>query len=508
MAVSLSRVVGPLAGLGCLVLSALSMSKAEADGKEAKVGPTNIAVIGGGIGGASSAHYLRKLFGDNVSIDMYEPREVGGRLATVKIGDEEFESGGSIIHPKNHYMVKFAEELGLKHRKTFPGHFALYNGQEFVFTESSWSLVTLAKLLWRYGWDCVRLNSLIGRTLTSFENIYTLQDAGNAYSSVEELLFAMGGAKFVNMTQTTTAEGLKEEGFSPRFINELAMAANRENYGQTVDVPFFVGAVSLAGAQPGLWSVEGGNKRVPEELVKSAKVNLIPGEVSKVTFKNSDNRPKFVLQYQLKDPNNNKVLTEQKGYDIVIVATPLKEGMSNITFTDFPTPLPEVKGKFHRTVANFVRGKLNAEYFGISDPKAAPTGIMTINADVMFNSIGKHTPLNISKGYTPVGPESEDAVWKVFSQRPLADSEIAQLFTVVKDSQVVDWLAYPHYASPGHLETFVLHDGLYYVNGIEWAASAMEMSAIGGRNVALLSYNWWYGLGGKVDTGRTTKTEL
>ena len=69
-------------------------------------------MIGGGIGGASSAHYLRKLFGDDVSIDMYESREVGGRLATVKIGDEEFESGGSIIHPKNHYMVKFAEELG------------------------------------------------------------------------------------------------------------------------------------------------------------------------------------------------------------------------------------------------------------------------------------------------------------------------------------------------------------------------------------------------------------
>jgi len=39
------------------------------------------------------------------------------------------------------------------------------------------------------------------------------------------------------------------------------------------------------------------------------------------------------------------------------------------------------------------------------------------------------------------------------------------------------------------LNNFKLHDALYYVNAIEWAASAMEMSAIGGRNVAILAYN-------------------
>lgn len=30
---------------------------------------------------------------------------------------------------------------------------------------------------------------------------------------------------------------------------------------------------------------------------------------------------------------------------------------------------------------------------------------------------------------------------------------------------------------------------MYHVNAIEWVASAMEMSAIGGRNVAILAYN-------------------
>lgn len=51
------------------------------------------------------------------------------------------------------------------------------------------------------------------------------------------------------------------------------------------------------------------------------------------------------------------------------------------------------------------------------------------------------------------------------------------------------WKAYPHYSSSSRHDKFKLDDALYYVNAIEWAASAMEMSAIGGRNVAILAYN-------------------
>lgn len=40
-----------------------------------------------------------------------------------------------------------------------------------------------------------------------------------------------------------------------------------------------------------------------------------------------------------------------------------------------------------------------------------------------------------------------------------------------------------------NLDSFKLHEALYYVNVIEWAASCMEMSAIAGRNVAILAYN-------------------
>ena len=68
--------------------------------------------MGAGIGGTSAAYFLRELFGDNVDLDIFEKGQVGGRLATVKISDHYYNAGGSIIHPKNMYMVNFTEMLG------------------------------------------------------------------------------------------------------------------------------------------------------------------------------------------------------------------------------------------------------------------------------------------------------------------------------------------------------------------------------------------------------------
>lgn len=71
-----------------------------------------LAIIGGGIGGAASSHFLTELFNNNLNIDLYEAKIIGGRLATIKIDGNEFEAGGSIIHPQNKYMRDFVELLG------------------------------------------------------------------------------------------------------------------------------------------------------------------------------------------------------------------------------------------------------------------------------------------------------------------------------------------------------------------------------------------------------------
>lgn len=69
-------------------------------------------MVGAGIGGTAAAFYLRQEFGAGAKIDVYEPGDVGGRLATVKIGDHEYEMGGAVIHPLNLHMKHFIEKLG------------------------------------------------------------------------------------------------------------------------------------------------------------------------------------------------------------------------------------------------------------------------------------------------------------------------------------------------------------------------------------------------------------
>lgn len=76
----------------------------------------DLAVIGGGIGAASTTHFLTELFNNDLKIDLYEANKIGGRLATIKIDDNEYEAGGSIIHQENKYMQEFLHLLGTFNR--------------------------------------------------------------------------------------------------------------------------------------------------------------------------------------------------------------------------------------------------------------------------------------------------------------------------------------------------------------------------------------------------------
>ena len=72
-----------------------------------------VAIIGAGIGGASAAHFARQILGPGAYIQVFErSSRVGGRLATINVDGNVFESGGSIIHPENFYMKTFVRDLG------------------------------------------------------------------------------------------------------------------------------------------------------------------------------------------------------------------------------------------------------------------------------------------------------------------------------------------------------------------------------------------------------------
>lgn len=190
-------------------------------------------------------------------------------------------------------------------------------------------------------------------------------------------------------------------------------------------------------------------------------------------------------------------------YDIVIIATPLHEGKSDITFSGFSPPIPShYPGRYQQTVATMVHGLLNMSYLGTTEPASefTVTDILTTDSKGSFiNSLSAVDPVHISEGYKRP-PASQAKVWKVFSPQPLSQEQLQNIFVSWDSTSETRWLAYPVYRLPYRKNPpFILHDRLYYLNAVEWAASAMEMSAISARNLALLAHHRWHEQADKID---------
>ncbi|KYN10721.1 PREDICTED: prenylcysteine oxidase-like [Trachymyrmex cornetzi] len=436
-----------------------------------------VAIIGGGIGGASASHFLTKLLKESVEIDLYEAKTIGGRLATIKIDKDEVEAGGSIIHSMNMYMQRFVKLLGLEKSPSSDETFGIWNGDEFVFIASNWSIVSLIKLFYRYGFQLYTLKSFVSNMIEDFVKIYDLQDAGQSFANVTALLSAMN-KDFPKLLKTSMKEYLLHKGCTEKMINELVQVATVVNYGQEVDIQSFVGSIAVAGMDGDLWSIKDGNKGVPEHLIyRNKKVNVVPSRVTKI--RNLTNNHD-VSQYEVTYINKGSTDPMTSNYDIVIIAAPLTSDQEfQIEFIGFPGNLM-FPGKYQTTYATFIKANLKPKYFGLQEPL---DGILSCNPNkTTISSVGK---VNSVDGSIRKDPQ----VWKVFSRKPLETSLVHDMFSKIIEKKEIAWKAYPRYSTKMNFDNFKLHDALYHVNAFEWAGSSMEMSAIAGRNVAILAYN-------------------
>ena len=368
------------------------------------------------------------------------------------------------------YVISFAFYEGLKRitDDVSDGPFGIFDGVNWDYRQTGSSLWDTITLFLRYGFEPLKLNWLVDNMLNSFKSIYNIQNEGKAFTSPRDMLAAMGGQEFVQLPQMTLADYLLSKGFSLTFINELAAGAARVNYGQNTTMGGFAGLVSLAGSQSGLWSVLGGNNQVCYGLLKRSGVRVnYNSRVSRIRRISSPGKTVYELT----------IGNATRQFDIVILASPIEK--ANITFVDFPVT-PKPNGIFQQTIATFVEGSLNRSYFHLDGISASefPTDVLTTEG-TFFNSIGKESSVNNTLPSIPV--------YKVFSRDALQASQYESLFN---DSRVMTskvWLAYPHYNPPHVIPSFVLDDQVFYVNAIEWVASAMEMISISARNAALLT---------------------
>ncbi|XP_010876056.2 prenylcysteine oxidase 1 [Esox lucius] len=473
-----------------------------ASGPELRDPPKRIAVIGAGIGGTATAYFLRQEFGAAVKIDVFEPGTVGGRLATQNIGGHEYETGGAVIHPLNLHMKHFLDRLGLSQRTDVPGKMAIFDGKEIIFEESDWFIVNFLRLLWRYGFNFLRMQMWVESVLDKFMRIYQYQQFGYSFTSVEKLLHAMGGDSFLTLSNQTLEEAMLGEGFSQSFLNEVVAPITRVNYGQSVRISGFAGAVALAGADSGLWAVDGGNKKVCSGLLYHSKVDLIQARVTAVSVKQRQSKAGTTASlYEVNYVGDSG--SAHSLYDIVFVATPLHQGKSDVAFSGFSPPIPsQYPGRYLQTVTTLVHGRLNVSYLGTSEKPSAFSVSEVLTTDAkgsVINSLSSIDPVHVPPGYSRP-PASVDKVWKVFSPQPLSQQQLRAMFLSWDSTSEVKWQAYPSYSAPSRAAPpFILHDRLYYLSPVEWAASAMEMSAISARNLALLAHHRWHYQPGRMD---------
>jgi len=454
-----------------------------------------VAIVGAGIGGASTAFFISRDF-PGANITVFEKGRVGGRLATLEVNGREYETGGSIIHPANKLMVDYLDICQLQKKKG-PSEFGTGSGfavhqeiGEIKFQESTYSWINKLKLIWRYGLrSLLKLDFYTKNLLQCFESIYPKLNSGVAYRTVGDLLESMSptskhgesSAEMLELTKVSLWDKLVSGGVGvePLLVQELVTAGVRTNYGQWPDgLHAFVGGVSLAGNEGGLWAVDGGNYKVAECAIHQAGAHLIKATVKEIERKGET----FEVSFE-----NESGELEKNEFDIVVVATPQTEDMPRIK-GDLMSSL-EFPGFYQTTIATVVEGEPDPTALGFSDKTECPSTHFFLSRNLPIASIAKLSPVDYK------GPEDEklSPLYKIFSSRELEKEEISKLFSPVHKITTVDWLAYPHYnvSEDLDLSSFILSPGLFYTNRIEWSASAMEMSAIAAKNVANLVKEYW-----------------
>ncbi|VDP35945.1 unnamed protein product [Schistosoma curassoni] len=172
----------------------------------------NPAVVGGGIGGASSAYFLRKMFGNKVSITLFEKSgRIGGRIKAVPFCGETCESGASAIHSSNHYMTSFANQfkIPLVPLKNADHRLLLFEeGYRPVFSNitDQTTFLTPIHLFWRYGLNLLRAKFYLMARIREFTQLTPLNPPhieaaptnlpmGFISSTVEGMRMAIGQMK-------------------------------------------------------------------------------------------------------------------------------------------------------------------------------------------------------------------------------------------------------------------------------------------------------------------------
>ena len=292
--------------------------------------PPRVAIIGAGIGGAFAAEYLRNETNSMLQIDVYEAAaRIGGRTLDTGEGASSVELGAAMALVQNRYVREAAGTLGLRTELLSEVHgrgagllgIAQGLNKSFLFQESEWSLVTLAKMARRYGLRSLfRLRKQGGDFISRFDRLYAMQDEGRSFQTADDLFAAVGLDTWPKRSCADAMETVI--GRHGRISAELVAGLMHNNYGQPWRQSgalccFTAIAPLAAGGSSAAFRIVGGNAAVARGLFTRARARVhLRQRVSNVTLR-ADGR--YTLGVA---GGTDREVGGSRAYDHVIVAMP------------------------------------------------------------------------------------------------------------------------------------------------------------------------------------------
>eukprot|EP01024_Parvocaulis_polyphysoides_P068087 TRINITY_DN8250_c1_g1_i5.p2 TRINITY_DN8250_c1_g1~~TRINITY_DN8250_c1_g1_i5.p2 ORF type:complete len:471 (-),score=86.62 TRINITY_DN8250_c1_g1_i5:1965-3377(-) len=432
-----------------------------------------VAIIGAGIGGACTAHFLKKLTQNQVEIQVFEKSDrIGGRVWSFEYGGKNFELGAILIYKENKYILDLAKEMGLNVKPysdpADPVMRGFHSGEEFVFQQGEDNKANLQNLIGRYGQAPLIFPKHVIKMMNRLTSIYQLQENWTTFESPVDLLKAQ---KLYEFTQQSFREFYNEHMSrfpSPEddtYLEEILGAINGVIYNTNNDLNALAGiAANSMLASDVQYVIEGGDQQLPQKLLQNTNVQL--NSQVKQIIQNTDGKYEIFL-----DEGNNF-----GPFDAVVISTPLTLTKIDIQLSE-GKKLPNIPlMEFQNFTVSFFKGHLKSSAFGIEGGLPVDLLLTTEKAESFFRGLVYKMKLS-----------DDSTLYKIYSPDPMTKEQLEILFEegveVVKE---MDWLAFPRFIPPTNFSPFVLAPGLFYGSTYEAPASGMELSAISAKNSALL----------------------
>ncbi|CAF0713758.1 unnamed protein product [Brachionus calyciflorus] len=442
-----------------------------------------IAIIGSGLGGCAAAYFLENVFNamnnKEIEIHIYEKEtELGNTTSKFQYNGLTYDVNPIKVDESQNYMNNFIKNSSCKLSNDIDENIltALFDSSGIVVQKYGQfnKIDNLKILLVKFGIrNALKFLKIFYELFKYRTRIYSLQDQGYTFDSIEKLVRKINPLIFT-LSQQTFSENIKKT--NSKLIEELSILSCLDELSQTNRVPGLVGCNSLISFFSSNFIKDDLKKILKYLLNNCFRTKLYLNRHVKSISYDTKNNQKNVLIYSRKSQDFKKL------YDYVVVAFPLTKNLQNfnldILYRDF------LDCELVKTNSYIIDG-----VFTMLSPKNEERRfkLYTQDPSLKFNSIKTCSPIE--------GDQKNSILYSVSSLSDLNESIFDSVFEkgwkcVRKMSTFVAPLykkvRYSHTPFPQVIIDDVKRSRVFYLNGLHWLACSKESNCISARNIAFL----------------------